>query len=1433
MAKTVYYKTPSYLKPTNKQNDLRNVMLSNKDYGNTAEDRRLAQLKIDEANYIKPKIIPPVTAEFKKSYTDVKDFRLAEQKKFPTPNYLKSEIKKPLPSILPKKVVQQGKVPIKGLARPDNPAAPFLVNALNTASFGLLERNNKGIQELQKKAPISSAIGSMAGYVLPGAIGAKAIRPLTNKLGGKLLSRVAEGAFVGGATEGVSGFVGDRGIKQIAKNVGYGVALGGALDTLLYGAGQLKNLSKYKGALRNQALETNLLDADRIKSPKGLSGNFNKPKIETKIEVPSYLRPQKTPMKINNANGILNTQLKPQATISQPVSANVPTNNKLLSNKPIRIANDMTSVNMSGKAPNESFGTNIGKESAMYTPDNIQMSGSPAKVSKVYSNTLQNTDVLSRAEKDMLNTNDFTYDTKTEKMSLDAARARIQKNIDGEIRNLNNKELYSGEDVDTMMGILGDRQLPKAQETGDYTEVKNWLKNVRKAGTEGGRTVQSFAKYSRTAEGKLIEGQRVVDAVEEGLKKSNPRLIQDIDNQTKQVTGAIVEIDKAAIPQVTREIENFLSANDQFNFLDMAQEVKKTQPLLESPLKRPLTTAEKLANKIDRNTSPKQLKLDLNKDEDTLLRTLFNIAKKEIPQDVAKTPITPEELISEALKNKDKYANVWSQAKIILKERFNFDEDRISTLSGFLEKKLRPTFEQNKLNKAIAIELKNKGINMSDIVKQHYSVNSKVRTDLTETLIQKTELKGEEADYLAKFINNKMKEITKEKKEQVLKQMFKEKSKSKPQKGVVEKVNELINLGAYDRESIRDLIKTKEGLPILDSNDIKFITEWMDKSNSAIPGSYDNRMALAKVGGLIAEKTPSTGMEKFQAAQRVSMLFNFKTTAVRNPLGNTLLNSMESIKNIPGVGIDKIVSKVRGSERSTLLNPLLKGKASAKGFNTGIQEWRKDFANKVDTSPTGGGVELPNKVKIFNENAKTAVQRTINKAANKIHFIVGRALKLGDTPFYNAAYSERIAELKKIKKTDIITDAMKEDAHAYGLERTLQNDSAMANMFTGLKGANFLNNHAGAKTVYQTFANLVMPFAKTPANVLDKFIDYSPVGILKATGQGISTAGKGTFNQKKFVDTMARGLTGTGLSVLGYRMAEKGFITGARDKNSKIEGLENSLGKQNYAFKVGNEYQTIDWALPAAAPLMMGADVYNSMNKKKGATSSLIDGVGSGINLMFNSTLLQGPSRLMGGYNPAASLSSGLLGSTTQATPTIGKQIGQLVDPYIRETYDPNPLKQTLNKTINRIPFASKTLPKKVDSFGNDIKAFQGKNTIFNVMLNPGFKTTYKADDIQKEIIRLYNDSGEAAHIPGPADKIITKTKTNPEVVLTAKEMIEYSKAIALNTTSAYNMIMNTDKYKNFPDAEKAKMLASALAKAKEYAKVDMLKKKGKYWGLK
>jgi hypothetical protein len=130
-------------------------------------------------------------------------------------------------------VVQQGKVPQKGLIRPDNPFAPAPVNALNTASLGLLERNTDAISSLREKAPIASTVGSMAGYLAPFGAAKGALVKGSQTLGKRLLTDAAIGAGVDASSELIKG-KNDIGTatKNVAIGAGTGILADGALTLI-------------------------------------------------------------------------------------------------------------------------------------------------------------------------------------------------------------------------------------------------------------------------------------------------------------------------------------------------------------------------------------------------------------------------------------------------------------------------------------------------------------------------------------------------------------------------------------------------------------------------------------------------------------------------------------------------------------------------------------------------------------------------------------------------------------------------------------------------------------------------------------------------------------------------------------------------------------------------------------------------------------------------------------------------------------------------------------------------------------------------------------------------------------------------------------------------------------------------------------------------
>jgi hypothetical protein len=859
---------------------------------------------------------------------------------------------------------------------------------------------------------------------------------------------------------------------------------------------------------------------------------------------------------------------------------------------------------------------NVSKPNAKPTfsnPDSINASNTNGdRVSGLY-NTIKSSDVLTNQEKKLIKQDDFTYTPKTEEESLNNAASRISSDIDEEIQKLSQKEVYTGEDVDTAMGILKDKFVKEARQTGDYSKVKEWLRIVKNPGaTEAGRTVQAWAKYSRTSEGALMDLQSTVDKIHDSIKLKNPRLMENAENDIKNIS------------EIVNEIMDSQKRGIKINLQLFAEKLKKVKSI---------NTMDELKKLMDKANSPEKLK---------------------------------------------------------------------------------------------------------------------------------------------------------------------------------------------------ELIYERYRIPHIKDEDISFVTDSMDKLKNLDPASYEYRRIVADVGIRINRKIPPEFEDSMKGLQRIMMLTAPKTWITRNPVSNLLLGALEDLTYMFRVPLDIATSAIT-KKRTTKFIPIKGTIENIKGSGQGISEWWKDIKYNTNTAPTGGQAEFVKGRLAFNEMGRG---KLLARVGNAVDGFVGHALQLGDRPFFQSAYNRRMAELQKINKATEITDDMAKEAYEWALERTFQNDSEISKIFVKFKDLS-------QNPAYKLFANLVLPFAKTPANILDKFIEYTPVGVIKPI---IEVANGNRFNQAKFVNTLSRTMTGTGIGIVGFLMARNGMITPGFDSNRKAESLETALGKQNYAFKFGDNYYSFDWAIPATAMLATGADYWKAMKNSKDYQNAAVEGTKGAVNTLFKQTVLQGPSKLLSGYNPAASLASFALGATTQFTPSAAGQIAKATDNVERETYDPNQINKTVNQLKSRFPGSRQTLQPKVDVLGNEVKVDQGKTGIqkgFDIFLNPGYLTKYAPDKVQSEIIRLYDEAGQTGQLPAVAEKYFDATKQHPRVTLTPEEYTQYQKRIGQLTINGgsisgskivipgFKGIINTESYRKADDKTKAAMLSKAVSNAKEIAKNEILKQRG------
>jgi len=386
-------------------------------------------------------------------------------------------------------------------------------------------------------------------------------------------------------------------------------------------------------------------------------------------------------------------------------------------------------------------------------------------------------------------------------------------------------------------------------------------------------------------------------------------------------------------------------------------------------------------------------------------------------------------------------------------------------------------------------------------------------------------------------------------------------------------------------------------------------------------------------------------------------------------------------------------------------------------------------------------------------------------------------LRVPDRTFYHGALEESVANQLKAQGLKEATPEILEMARKEALEAVFQNDSAVSQaVLGGRKALNKLTNRISPNAKDFGLGDLAIPYAQTPANIVQQGINYSPAGFIKAVVNG----SKG--NQRQATLDAARGIIGTGTMGAGYGLAKNGIANGDIEDFQVRKNLE-TINERPFQTKApwGNtSYSQLE---PMSIPFSAGTAL-TQKDKEKAIQAAL--------GAMLELPMLDGVSRFVKdnqNYGIGTAATNLTMGFPTQFIPTALNQLNAYIDPVQRETYSPNVVMRGVNQALNKIPFASKALPKKYNAKGEEIQKYQseGLNKAYDVFLNPVFTSKPKDDLVMNEVKALYEITGEkGALLAMPERKIKIDGETKE---LSGKEFSEYSKALGEASYSGYQKV--------------------------------------------
>lgn len=626
----------------------------------------------------------------------------------------------------------------------------------------------------------------------------------------------------------------------------------------------------------------------------------------------------------------------------------------------------------------------------------------------------------------------------------------------------------------------------------------------------------------------------------------------------------------------------------------------------------------------------------------------------------------------------------------------------------------------------------------------------------------------------------------------------------------------------------------KQGLAVVTEADLNYIAGQMSTflyaEGADLEGmsvTTEGKTALQRVYNAQANVVQDSMMGKVNALGYTNMLSGTKTW-IKNITSNVLIRPLELASEKIGGAIEGAFITKRTGNRTTDTPNRAERAAGREAFTGEIGQTMVDyFVTHADTGH-GSGFDLNHNNRTFNNEWLQAYKN-----------IVDFAMQVGDRPFWEQCYTEELAVIKrlgtKIPDTqrvdgrevkvlrDMTLEEMKTEAAVRATERVFQEDNKIANAINGARRES---------PMIDLMITSIMPFLKTPTNVASRMMQYSPIGLARAIIQYGLWDGKrnggANFDQRKFVMNLGRGLTGTGVAIVGALLASLGAIQpGREDEEDKKLGVIRKAQGRSYStyFKLGDWEIPLDFAQPSSGPLYIGAKIAWALEEMGDDVNvpSLIGTVlyGSALetgNQLFDNSFLSGFSALFSGYNDAAGIASNIVeniaeNQASRLTPSAIRALAKVTDPYVRDVYSQNAVKQFLNRQIvQNWPLLRQTLPVKTDITGdatlqNGYYNWGQENQnaalhFLNAFATPWTTLGEKNDAALDALIDLSYRTGETNFLPG---EMVSASKYEVSITKTLAKELKVGK-VGFNQYEGFKIRL-TDEEKRWANSTYADTL--------------------------
>lgn len=655
-------------------------------------------------------------------------------------------------------------------------------------------------------------------------------------------------------------------------------------------------------------------------------------------------------------------------------------------------------------------------------------------------------------------------------------------------------------------------------------------------------------------------------------------------------------------------------------------------------------------------------------------------------------------------------------------------------------------------------------------------------------------------------------------------------TKAKAMQNLVNKINNDLT-SAQKKKNVEKGLGTETGEIVID-NDLlqEYVNATDDTQRNAV---------IDKINQSIADQMPPTLVEQFNAMRYSNMLGNFKTIE-RNVTGNALFYVLTKAKNRNNVLLGKLVNAVKpGTVEKTgvlFVDKDLKKQAMADADNVidrlkGNGKFR-DNLNSTDYSA------IQDKRKILPGPLEQYRKGTQWMLDNKY---------FGDVQFLKLTYSDALAgyvQARGYKDLESVPPDIMENARDYAIneaqEATFRDSNVVSDSFSRI------GRSKGTPKALNIVSEGIMPFRRTPANILVRSLEYSPVGLGESVIKAFQTkSGKTTATD--VVNSLSKSLTGSAIFAAGIYAGIKGFAR-TKDDDEELEKYRKMQGYQDYSVNIGGHSVSLSQLAPAAVPFFMGVELSKAWGDEKLDLEDLPYIASAISGPLLEMSMLNGINDTLSNlsdYNNSQTAIFRLFMNATMSYLTQGLtnsligQLEQASEEYRQTSYTdkdasflgmkiPSWMQYSVSKAAAKIPGIDFQQQDYVDEFGRKQSNGSTGWRYLNALFNPFYSGEIKTTSLDSELERLHEVGKNVDGFPNVLpDKASRSTELSKGFTMSPDEYQQYSIDRGTMSEEYLNQLIQSPYYQNLSDEQKAETISKLYSVSADRASKSVLENNG------